>query len=71
MAHVITIKNENVTLFGMADFEFQVEKHMGHEALEYLREQKRDIIEGLKEIQDITSRRDVRGIVEEMLNALE
>lgn len=38
MAHVITIKNENVTLFGMADFEFQVEKHMGHEALEYLRE---------------------------------
>ena len=71
MAHVITIKNENVTLFGMADFEFQVEKHMGHEALEYLREQKRDIIEGLKEIQDITSHRDVRGIVEEILHGLE
>ena len=71
MAHVITIKNENVTLFGMKDFEFLVEKHLGHEALEYLREQKRDIIEGLKEIQDITSHKDVCGIVEEMLNALE
>ena len=71
MAHVITIKNENVTLFGMADFEFQVEKHMGHEALEYLREQKRDVIEGLKEIQDISSDVGVHRIVEEILNALE
>lgn len=72
MAHVITLKTgENVTMFGMKDFEFLVEKHLGHEALDYLHEQKRDVIEGLKEIQDITSHRDVRGIVEEMLNALE
>lgn len=72
MAHVITLKTgENVTMFGMKDFEFLVEKHLGHEALDYLHEQKQDVIEGLKEIQDITSHRDVRGIVEEMLNALE
>jgi len=72
MAHVITLKTgENVTMFGMKDFEFLVEKHLGHEALDYFHEQKRDVIEGLKEIQDITSHRDVRGIVEEMLNALE
>lgn len=71
MAHVITIKNENVTLFSMADFEFQVEKHMGHEALEYLREQKRDIIEGLKEIKDVGGKRAVRELVEEILNDLE
>jgi len=71
MAHVITIKNENVTLFGMADFEFQVEKHMGHEALEYLREQKRDIIEGLKEIKDVGGKRAVQELVEEILRGLE
>lgn len=72
MAHVITLKTgENVTMFGMKDFEFLVEKHLGHEALDYFHEQKRDVIEGLKEIQDITSHKDVRGIVEEMLNALE
>ena len=72
MAHVITLKTgENVTMFGMKDFEFLVEKHLGHEALDYFHEQKRDVIEGLKEIQDITSHRDVRGIVDEMLNALE
>lgn len=72
MAHVITLKTgENVTMFGMKVFEFLVEKHLGHEALDYFHEQKQDVIEGLKEIQDITSHRDVRGIVEEMLNALE
>ncbi len=72
MAHVITLKTgENVTMFGMKDFEFLVEKHLGYEALDYFHEQKRDVIEGLKEIQDITSHRDVRRIVEEMLNALE
>lgn len=72
MAHVITLKTgENVTMFGMKDFEFLVEKYLGHEALDYFHEQKQDVIEGLKEIQDITSHRDVRGIVEEMLNALE
>lgn len=72
MAHVITLKTgENVTMFSMKDFEFLVEKHLGHEALDYFHEQKRDVIEGLKEIQDITSHRDVHGIVEEMLNALE
>jgi len=71
MAHVITIKNENVTLFGMADFEFQVEKHMGHEAQEYLREQKRDIIEGLKEIKDVGGKRAVQELVEEILRGLE
>lgn len=72
MAHVITLKTgENVTMFGMKDFEFLVEKHLGHEALDYFHEQKRDVIEGLKEIQNITSHRDVHGIVEEMLNALE
>lgn len=72
MAHVITLKTgENVIMFGMKDFEFLVEKHLGHEALDYFHEQKRDVIEGLKEIQDITSHRDVHGIVEEMLNALE
>lgn len=71
MAHVITLKTgENVTMFGMKDFEFLVEKHLGHEALDYFHEQKGDVIEGLKEIQDITSHRDVHGIVEEMLNAL-
>lgn len=71
MAHVITIKNENVTLFGMADFEFQVEKHMGHEALEYLREQKNGIVEGLNEIKAISRSSGVIELVEEMLNALE
>lgn len=71
MAHVITIKNENVTLFGMADFEFQVEKHMGHEALEYLLEQKRDIIEGLNEIKAISRSSGVIELVEEILNDLE
>lgn len=72
MAHVITLKTgENVTMFGMKDFEFLVEKHLGHEALDYFHEQKQDVIEGLKEIQNITSHRYVHGIVEEMLNALE
>ena len=49
MAHVITLKTgENVTMFGMKDFEFLVEKHLGHEALDYFHEQKQDVIEGLK-----------------------
>lgn len=72
MAHVITLKTgENVTMFGMKDFEFLVEKHLGHEALDYFHEQKRDVIEGLKEIQDISSDGGVHQIVEEILNALE
>ena len=72
MAHVITLKtNENVTLFNMKDFEYLVEKHLGHEALDYLHEQKQDIIEGLKDIKDISSKPAVWELVEEILNALE
>lgn len=72
MAHVITLKTgENVTMFGMKDFEFLVEKHLGHEALDYFHEQKQDVIEGLKNIKDICGDDDVRELVEEMLNALE
>lgn len=71
MPHVITLKTgENVTVFGMKDFEFLVEKHLGHEALDYFREQKQDVIEDLKEIQDISSARGVRRITEELLNVL-
>lgn len=72
MAHVITLKTgENVTMFGMKDFEFLVEKHLGHEALDYFHEQKQDVIEGLKEIKDISGDKDVLELAEEMLNALE
>lgn len=72
MAHVITLKTgENVTMFGMKDFEFLVEKHLGHEALDYFHEQKQDVIEGLKNIKDICGDDDVQELVEEMLNALE
>lgn len=71
MAHVITLNNENVTLFNMKDFEFQVEKHMGHEALEYLREQKQSIIEVLKDINDICNNVTVQELVEELLYGLE
>lgn len=71
MAHVITLNNENVTLFNMKDFEFQVEKHMGHEALEYLREQKQIIIEVLKDINDICDNDTVQELVEELLYGLE
>lgn len=72
MAHVITLKTgENVTMFGMKDFEFLVEKHLGHEALDYFHEQKQDVIEGLKEIKDISSQGAVHELAEEMLNALE
>lgn len=72
MAHVITLKTgENVTMFGMKDFEFQVEKHLGHEALDYFHEQKQDVIEGLKNIKDISGDKAVFELAEEMLNALE
>lgn len=72
MAHVITLKTgENVTMFGMKDFEFLVEKHLGHEALEYFHEQKENVIEGLKNIKDICGDDDVQELVEEMLYGLE
>lgn len=72
MAHVITLKTgENATMFGMKDFEFLVETHLGHEALDYFHEQMQDVVEGLKEIKDISSQGAVRELAEEMLNALE
>lgn len=72
MAHVMTLEaGENTTVFTAKDFEFLVEKYMGHEAAEYVRSLRTELTDTMNDIIQITNDPDVVALAKEYINGIE